>query len=152
MILSDQRQMSLAHASALRARAETLPPDGPPLPLILDSWARCMESGLDIAAVPDVQVVDAADLARRRDHSEFVRRLARAELETLSKQIAGSNFLLAFADHEGVILDLYADNRFSMNASGANIVTGSRWGEGLCGTNGLGTALSTGLLKPGRQR
>ena len=52
------------------------------------------------------------------------RRLAQAELETLSRQIAGSNFLLAFADREGVILDLYADNRFSMSAADAGIVAG----------------------------
>ena len=71
-------------------------------------------------------------------------RLARAELETLSQQIAGSNFLLAFADPDGIILDCYADNRFRMSGSGAGIVAGSLWREEIAGTNGLGTALANG--------
>ncbi len=137
-------EMSLSHASAVRARGNALPPDGLPAAAVLDSWVRCMDRGLDAAAPLAVQVVPHGDLTRRREHSEFVRRLARAELETLSQQIAGSNFLLAFADHDGVILDLYADNRFSMSGSDAGIVAGSLWSEQLCGTNGLGTALAAG--------
>jgi sigma-54 dependent transcriptional regulator, acetoin dehydrogenase operon transcriptional activator AcoR len=134
----------LAHAQALRARGAALPQEGRPGHEILDSWVRCMQSGLDVAATPTRHVVGAAELSRRRDRAEVVRRLAQAELETLSHQIAGSNFLLAFADTEGVILDLYSDNRFSMSGDNAGIVAGSQWTEALCGTNGLGTALATG--------
>lgn len=135
---------TLAHARAIQARGLALPPDGRPPALILDSWARCMDVGLLPAAKLSVPVVEAAELAHRRDRSEFVRRLAQAELETLSRQIAGSNFLLAFADQEGVILDLYADNRFSMSSSDAGILPGSVWTEHVAGTNGLGTALAVG--------
>ena len=135
---------TLAHARAIRARGTAMPPDGLPPGLILDSWARCMEVGLLPASALSVPVVEAADLSRRRERSEFVRRLAQAELETLSRQIAGSNFLLAFADQEGVILDLYADNRFSMSGSDAGILPGSVWTESVAGTNGLGTALAAG--------
>jgi transcriptional regulator of acetoin/glycerol metabolism len=134
----------VAHARALRARGSALPPDGTPPALILDSWVRCLEAGLDATAEPRIEVVEADDLGQRREHCEFVRRLARAELETLAQQIAGSNYLLAFADRDGVILDLLSDNRFAMSGSGAGIVAGSRWHEQLCGTNGLGTALATG--------
>jgi sigma-54 dependent transcriptional regulator, acetoin dehydrogenase operon transcriptional activator AcoR len=134
----------LAHANAVRERGSALPPDGMPSPEVLDSWVRCMQSGLDSRAPMSIRVVESTDLAQRRDRAEVTRRLAQAELETLSQQIAGSNFLLAFADREGVILDLYADNRFSMSGSDAGIVPGSCWSEALCGTNGLGTALATG--------
>jgi len=133
----------LAHARVLRARGGLLP-DGQPPDDILDSWARCMEAGLDFAAPTPLRVVEAAELARRRERAAVVRRLAQGELETLAQQIAGSNFLLAFADTEGVILDLYADNRFHMSGSGAGIVVGSDWSEGVCGTNGTGTALLLG--------
>ncbi|CAN5817134.1 sigma-54-dependent Fis family transcriptional regulator [soil metagenome] len=88
--------------------------------------------------------MEAGELAARRQRADPLRRLALAEIETLLHQIAGSNFLLAFADNEGVILDLYADNRFQMNGSDAAIVAGSCWSEALCGTNGLGTALAIG--------
>ena len=133
----------LAHARAVRARGAAMPPDGLPPPDILDSWVRCTEAGLDIAAAPRIEVVDGADLARRRDQVGLARQLALAELETLMQQIAGSNFLLAFADHDGVILDLYADNRFR-RSSDAGIVQGSLWAEDMAGTNGLGTALACG--------
>ncbi|HSQ73087.1 MAG TPA: sigma-54-dependent Fis family transcriptional regulator, partial [Rubrivivax sp.] len=134
----------IARAQAVRARGNALPPDGLPAEEILDSWVRCMQAGLDSAAPVVVPVVEAADLRWRRERNDVARRLAQAELETLSKQIAGSNFLLAFADNEGVILDLYADNRFSMSGADPGIVAGSLWRETVCGTNGLGTALASG--------
>jgi transcriptional regulator of acetoin/glycerol metabolism len=142
MNLGSERQ--LAHARVLRARGSAVPPDGPPSGDILDSWMRCTEAGLDFSAATPRQVVDAHELADRRERAAVVRRLAQAELETLSQQIAGSNFLLAFADPGGIILDLYADNRFQMSGSGAGIVVGSDWSEAVCGTNGTGTALRTG--------
>ena len=140
MVPSNER--TLAHARAIRARGLALPPDGLPPGVILDSWARCLELGLAPSATPSVPVVDAAELAQRRERSAFVRRLAQAELETLSRQIAGSNYLLAFADRDGVVLDLFADNRFSMSGSDAGILAGSVWREDVAGTNGMGTALA----------
>lgn len=134
----------IARAHALHARGNALPPEGRPSDEIVDSWVRCMQSGLDLGAPLVVPVVEAGDLARRRERNEVTRRLAQAELETLSRQIAGSNFLLAFADNEGGILDLFADNRFSMSGADPGIVAGSCWSESLCGTNGLGTALASG--------
>lgn len=119
-------------------------PGPPPATDILESWARCAGRGLDRAAAPPQMVIDSHALARRRDALASVRRLALAEIETLFHQIAGSNFLLAFADHDGVILDLFADNRFRNSGSSADIVDGSCWSETQCGTNGLGTALASG--------
>ena len=136
--------MELAHAHAVQARGSAMPPEGMPEGVILDSWVRCMRAGLDANRPMAVPVVEAADLARRRERAAVVRRLAQGELELLSQQIAGSDFLLAFADREGVILDLYADNRFAMSGEGAGIVAGSCWSEAQTGTNGLGTALASG--------
>lgn len=134
---------TFAQARAIRARGLAMPPEGPPPEVILDSWTRCLDSGLAPNANLQIPVVQSSDLNMRRERSAYVRRLAQAELETLSRQIAGSNFLLAFADSEGVILDLYADNRFTMCGDEAGILPGSMWSEGVAGTNGLGTALAT---------
>ena len=142
MTPNDER--TLAHARAIRARGLALPPEGLPPAVILDSWSRCLDAGLQPEAAISVPVVEGADLTQRRERSEVVRRLAQAELETLSRQIAGSNFLLAFADCDGVILDLFADHRFTMSGADAGIVAGSMWSESVAGTNGLGTALATG--------
>lgn len=142
--MTPAEERSLAHARAVRARGAALPPDGLPPPEILDSWVRCSAAGLDLATSPRIRVVDTAELQRRRDRTAHVRRLALAEIETLCQQIAGSNFLLAFADPDGIVLDLYADNRFLTSGSATDIVAGSDWTETRCGTNGLGTALASG--------
>lgn len=142
--ISHSHECQLAHVRAVQDRGNALPPEGMPSAEILDSWVRCMQAGLDSRAPAPIAVVEAADLARRRERAEVTRRLARAELETLAQQIAGSNFLLAFADPDGVILDLYCDNRFSMSGSDSDILAGSCWTEAVAGTNGLGTALATG--------
>src|SRR5512144_900752 len=135
MTPADER--SLAHAQAVRARGAALPPGGLPPSEILDSWVRCARAGLDLATRPSIGVVEAGELARRRERTAHVRRLALAEIETLSHQIAGSNFLLAFADPDGIVLDLVADNRFMASGSATDIVAGSDWTESRCGTNGL---------------
>lgn len=137
-------QRAMARAHALSHRGATLPLEGTPSTLVLDSWARCLEHGLDAGSPMRVPVVEAAELARRRDTARTVLGLAQAELETLSRQIAGSNHLLAFADADGVILDLQADSRFVSSGNDAGILAGSHWHESVAGTNGLGTALAAG--------
>jgi len=92
----------LAHTRSLRERAV---PGSRLAPEIHASWLRCSTAGMTLDLVPDIPVVADADLRRRRDRAGLVRQLALAELETLSQQIAGSNFLLAFGDRDGVILD-----------------------------------------------
>ena len=61
-------------------------------------------------------------------------------MRTLHEQIAGSNFLIAFATPEGLLLDIVADKSFADTPEAKNIRPGSLWSEALCGTNGIGTA------------
>ena len=67
-------------------------------------------------------------------------------MDALHAQIADTQSMVLLTDRNGVILDLYADNRFSMSGDDAGIVAGSLWREEIAGTNGLGTALATGVL------
>ena len=61
-------------------------------------------------------------------------------MRTLHEQIAGSNFLIAFATPEGLLLDIVADKSFADTPEAKNIRPGTLWSEPLCGTNGIGTA------------
>ena len=112
---------------------------------IADSWKRCIRLGLDPISKPEECVVSHTDLQQRRDKLDLVMRLARPELELLSAQIAGPNFLLAFADRDGVILDRIVDNEFSQSNCGKSIIPGSIWSEEIRGTNALGLALHSGV-------
>jgi transcriptional regulator of acetoin/glycerol metabolism len=108
------------------------------------SWQRCLAAGMDPRSVPEKRMVDPSDLRVRLDRCDQLAQLARVEMESLYQQIAGSDFLIAFGDSEGVVLDTIADPAFAASRSGQEIRAGSQWSEGLAGTNALGTASATG--------
>ncbi|MGY4309366.1 transcriptional regulator of acetoin/glycerol metabolism [Bradyrhizobium sp. USDA 4369] len=118
--------------------------DHPPAGLmsadIYDSWMRCITLGLDALRPPSPEFVDAAVLRQEQQRCSLVRGLALAEMHTLHQQIAGSNFMIAFATAEGLLLDSISDSSFSDASDAACIHAGSIWTESICGTNGLGTA------------
>jgi len=108
------------------------------------SWSRCLDAGLDPHGAPRKMVIGERELKRRRERIGHVHHLALAEIETLYHQIAGSNFLIAFADADGTVLESVSDSQFGDSDAGRRIIPGSQWSEGVCGTNALGTAIVTG--------
>ena len=112
-------------------------------PAIVESWRRCLELGLDPNASPSEIVTPFAEVTRKRNTFRMLRGLALAEMQALHSQIAGSNFMIAFADAEGVVLDTLSDQAFADSAAGRDIIPGSVWFESARGTNGLGLALTT---------
>ena len=113
-------------------------------PEISASWTRCLELGLDPQRPPPLEAIDEAQLKAARDRMDLVRALALAEMQTLYHQIAGSNFLIAFASPDGTLLDTIADPSFRNAARTASIRPGTIWAEQLRGTNALGTVARTG--------
>ena len=113
-------------------------------PEISASWTRCLEMGLDPQRPPPLEAISEAQLKASRDRVDLVRALALAEMQTLYHQIAGSNFLIAFASPDGVLLDTIADPSFRNAARTASIRPGTLWAEQLRGTNALGTVARTG--------
>lgn len=111
---------------------------------IADSWYRCLEYGLDPNAKPVDAVISYGELRQAREREEKLIAVVRPELELLSKQIAGTNFMAAFADCNGVVLDAIMDAEFRGAECSRSIRRGSVWREELRGTNALGLALFTG--------
>jgi sigma-54 dependent transcriptional regulator, acetoin dehydrogenase operon transcriptional activator AcoR len=109
-------------------------------PDIYDSWMRCISIGLDTRHPPPPEIVSMAVLRKEQERYSLTRGLALAEMHTLHQQIAGSNFMIAFATPEGVLLDFVSDRSFEDVSGAACIRPGSVWSEEFCGTNGLGTA------------
>ena len=120
------------------AQTDLLPPE------ISASWTRCLQAGLDPHRPSQLEQIDAASLAIRRDQVDRARQLALVEMEALYRQIAGTNFLIAFADPDGVLLDTIADPSFRATARNASIRPGTTWTERRCGTNALGTVAQIG--------
>lgn len=115
-------------------------PAGALSPAVAESWQRCRDLGLDPRATPEGSVIAFADVNRRRERSAALRRLALAEMQLLHSQIAGSNFMIALGDADGVVLDTISDQRFADSAAGRSIIPGSVWNEADRGTNALGLA------------
>jgi sigma-54 dependent transcriptional regulator, acetoin dehydrogenase operon transcriptional activator AcoR len=107
---------------------------------IYESWLRCVALGLDSTRPPSIDMASPKTLRSEQEQRVLLRGLALAEMRTLHDQIAGSNFLIAFATPEGLLLDIVADKSFADTPEAKNIRPGSLWSETLCGTNGIGTA------------
>jgi sigma-54 dependent transcriptional regulator, acetoin dehydrogenase operon transcriptional activator AcoR len=107
---------------------------------IYESWLRCVALGLDSTRPPSIDLASPRVLRSEQEQRVLLRGLALAEMRTLHDQIAGSNFLIAFATPEGMLLDIVADQSFADTPEARNIRPGSLWSEALCGTNGVGTA------------
>ena len=106
------------------------------------SWHRCFNTGLDPFGFPQQNQVSNADLIRRQEKNSLVRRLAKMEMENLHRQIAGSKFIIIFADSEGVILDRIVDKSTDSNNYGLTL-PGFIWHEEINGTNALGMVAET---------
>ena len=111
---------------------------------IRESWNRCLAAGLDPSRPPPVDMVVESALREARQRRDLLRRLALGEMANLNQQIAGTNFMIAFAAPDGLLLDTIADPSFSEAAHASAIGPGAMWNEARCGTNALGSVAATG--------
>ena len=107
---------------------------------IYDSWMRCISLGLDTRRAPEPEFVSPAILRQEQQRCSLVRGLALAEMHTLHQQISGSNFMIALANADGLLLDIISDQSFNDASDAVSIRPGAVWKEQFCGTNALGTA------------
>jgi transcriptional regulator of acetoin/glycerol metabolism len=140
MLISAEDRLS--RARVVLERRGIAPADLLPAP-IAESWARCLAAGLDPRKPPPRTVVDETTLREARQRRDLLRRLALCEMDNLYHQIAGSNFMIAFAGVDGVLLDTITDQSFSDTAGATSIRPGTLWAETSCGTNALGTVVQT---------
>lgn len=108
--------------------------------VVADSWQRCRELGMDPRSEPRQNVIAFTQVNDRRESNAALRRLALAEMQLLYSQIAGSNFMIALGDADGIVLDTISDQQFADSAPGRSIIPGSIWDENQRGTNALGLA------------
>jgi sigma-54 dependent transcriptional regulator, acetoin dehydrogenase operon transcriptional activator AcoR len=110
---------------------------------VRESWQRCLDADLDPKTLPDVPAVSPRELKDVRDRHAKLNEIAKMEIHNLYGQISGSNFMVAFATHDAVILETVADPSLLRLARRSGIVAGSRWEERFRGTNALGCAAHT---------
>jgi sigma-54 dependent transcriptional regulator, acetoin dehydrogenase operon transcriptional activator AcoR len=106
---------------------------------ITESWARCLAAGLDPGGAPEAVRVEGAGLRELVERHERVVRIARAEIDQLHHEVAGSKFVLALGSPCGVVLHARCEESFRPTARARQLRVGINWSEHLRGTNALGT-------------
>ncbi|HEX8602576.1 MAG TPA: sigma-54-dependent Fis family transcriptional regulator [Pseudoduganella sp.] len=109
---------------------------------ITRSWIRCLHDyRLDPGKREEPEVVDAAELAERRQRLAGVQAVAKVEMANLYQQLAGSGYAIVLTDTDGVLLNYFGDPGFTHAASRSGLMPGAVWSEQAQGTNGMGTCL-----------
>lgn len=104
------------------------------------SWRRCLEEfKLDPAREYQPTIVDSGRLKDLKAEHEDLVQIARAEMDSLFEQIAGSGYALLLADPDGVILRAKVDPALRKMFAQAGLIVGAQWSEQSEGTNGIGT-------------
>ena len=79
-------------------------------PHVAKSWLRCVEEyGIEADAARDTPVLDAASISERQQRFGELLNVARAEMENLYEQIAGSGYAVILCDAEAAILGAITD-------------------------------------------
>jgi sigma-54 dependent transcriptional regulator, acetoin dehydrogenase operon transcriptional activator AcoR len=102
-------------------------------PIVRDSWIRCRRAGLDPGIRRAPIVLSRDGLAEARSGRLFETAAPVARL--LSEVVHGQKAIVALADAQGRVLEIYGEEKDSSEVEAVNAVPGSRWTESDTGTD-----------------
>ncbi|MDU9004462.1 sigma-54-dependent Fis family transcriptional regulator [Sedimentitalea todarodis] len=111
---------------------------------ILESWARCTDSGISALAVATPQKIGEEDVSVLRRKNRSLCQAARAAFERLAPHLTDSGAILILTDQTGTVIDAIGDPQTLELGQEIQLEIGGVWDEAVIGTNGIGTALRTG--------
>src|SRR6202045_1371692 len=112
-------------------------------PHVTRSWYRCLrEYRIEPSAPRQNAVLNSQSLKELQQRMGELLPVARAEMESLYEQIAGSGFAVILSDTQGVVLTTITDPALQREFREAGLSLGSLWDERHEGTNGIGTCLA----------
>ncbi len=112
---------------------------------IARSWHRCLrEYGIEPAAPRENAVLTPQAVSELQERMGELLPVARAEMESLYEQIAGSGFAVILSDTQGAVLSTITDPALQREFRHAGLSLGALWDERHEGTNGIGTCLAEG--------
>ncbi|MFI5426960.1 GAF domain-containing protein [Aeromicrobium sp. UC242_57] len=109
--------------------------------LVLDSWRRSLEGGLDPEQVTAQIRLDDQSLADVRDSHPLAAGMPVIR-KLLVETAADSGLLVAVSDAAGRLLWVEGDAALRARAEGMHFLPGADWSESSIGTNAPGTALA----------
>ena len=114
-------------------------------PHVTRSWQRCVrEYGIEPSAPRQIAVLGPQSVRELQQGMGELLPVARAEMESLYEQIAGSGFAVILSDTQGTVLSTITDPTLQREFREAGLSLGALWDERHEGTNGIGTCLAEG--------
>lgn len=111
-------------------------------PLIANSWHRCLRMKVvPQADLSDLRLLSPQQVAKRVTRSQKLIDAAIPFMSHLYNFLKGSDSLVCLADNYGMILEVLYDPVIHHRTKHLCHRIGSEWGEGIVGTNAIGTAL-----------
>lgn len=109
-------------------------------PEVARSWQRCRKLTLSPFRAPD-SYIDQAILKERLYRRERLVRVALPFMHDLYAFVRDSGFLVLLTDEFGLTLQVLGESTPVDLQTRARLIPGTDWGEGVRGTNAVGTAL-----------
>ncbi|WP_433183315.1 GAF domain-containing protein [Actinoallomurus sp. CA-150999] len=110
---------------------------------IRESWRRSLAAGVDPEMCAAPQAIDAARVADVRSAHPLDRHLPQLR-DTLRGMADATTHLMVITDGDARVLWSEGPSDVRRCADAVGLIEGFRWSEEVIGTNGIGTALSTG--------
>ncbi len=112
--------------------------------VVIESWRRCRQNGVDPATKSAPLRVDGREVDRfQARHASFFDAV-RACVPPIIPYLKGSRIILITSDPEGTLLSVDGDPHLTDRLAADHIVPGAAWHEYSSGTNAVGTALALG--------
>src|ERR1700738_5213794 len=112
----------------------------PPVPR---SWYRCLrEYRIEPSAPRESAVLNSQSLRENQQRMGELLPVARAEMESLYEQIAGSGFAVILSDTQGVVLTTITDPSLQREFRQAGLSIGALWDDRHAGHHGTGTCVA----------
>lgn len=109
---------------------------------VVARWARVRALGVSPEAAHEPAVLNAGQLAERRERVASVMRAAQPLLARAAGAFSARDYTLLLADAEGVIIDRFDGGGFEPTAKRNRLIAGALWNETVRGTNAIGTAVA----------
>lgn len=109
--------------------------------VVIDSWCRCRNQGINARKVPGIMHISKHELYERQTKKQEILSVACSLYNSLQMTISQSGCLLGVVDEDGFFLEVYGDKTTLEIARKFDIVAGANWNEDFKGTNAAGTSL-----------
>ena len=109
--------------------------------LVLDSWARCRQYGINPASGRAPHVGTGKPFEDLLDDNAELLVAAYHTWEVLSESLAASDSVFVVSDPRGILLDVRGNDELVAAAEREHVGPGYDWSEAASGTNAIGTAL-----------